>query len=75
MREIAGAAVRDTGVGGPVEEGDRVAVPFAAANRGAVWFERLLELVFDRPRAPVPFGFGIDRCLGPRFAASAVAPA
>jgi cytochrome P450 len=59
-------ATRDTEIAGvPVQEGDRVLISFAAANRDPGTFEDPDEIVLDRtPNKHLGFGIGAHRCVG-----------
>ena len=51
--------------GCPVAPGDRVLLPWGAANRDPAAFEDPDEVLIDRKRNPhLAFGLGIHRCLG-----------
>lgn len=60
----------DTELGGcPVRAGERILVPFAAANRDPAVVERADEIVIDRQvNRHTAFGLGIHRCLGSNLA-------
>jgi len=61
---------RDGELGGcPIRAGERVLVPFGAANRDPDVFERADEFVIDREaNRHAAFGLGIHRCLGSNLA-------
>jgi cytochrome P450 len=67
---MARDAVRDGMIGEcPVDAGDPVLLPFPAANRDPVVFDRADEVLLDRERnRHVAFGVGIHRCLGSNLA-------
>jgi cytochrome P450 len=67
---MARLATHDTTLGDrQVEEGDRVLLPFPAANRDPEVFDRPEEVIIDRQaNRHVAFGAGIHRCLGSNLA-------
>jgi cytochrome P450 len=67
MARIATAPVE---VGGrTIQPGDRVLLPFPAANRDPEHFDRPEEAVLDRAHnRHITFGVGIHRCLGSNLA-------
>ena len=60
----------DTELAGcPVRTGERILVPFGAANRDPAVFERADEFVIDREdNRHAAFGLGVHRCLGSNLA-------
>ena len=67
---MARLATHDTMLGDrAVKAGERVLLPFPAANRDPAMFERPEEVVIDRQvNRHVAFGAGIHRCLGSNLA-------
>ncbi|MDJ0769450.1 MAG: cytochrome P450 [Ilumatobacter sp.] len=67
---MARVATRDTQLGDrEVKEGDRVILPFPAANRDPEMFEDPEEIIIDRQvNRHVAFGAGIHRCAGSNLA-------
>jgi cytochrome P450 len=63
-------AAADTELGGcPVRNGERILVPFGAANRDPAVFDRAGEFVIDRDdNRHAAFGLGVHRCLGSNLA-------
>lgn len=63
---LARVATRDVEVGGQrIQEGERVLLLWASANRDADAFDRADEVVLDRhPNRHMTFGVGLHRCLG-----------
>ncbi|NWG52986.1 MAG: cytochrome P450 [Hydrogenophilaceae bacterium] len=55
--------------GAALQQGDRILLCFAAANRDPEMFEHPLDVQLDRnPNPHVAFGFGTHRCVGSMFA-------
>ena len=67
---MARLATHDTMLGDrEVKAGDRVLLPFPAANRDPAMFDRPEEVIIDREvNRHVAFGAGIHRCLGSNLA-------
>jgi cytochrome P450 len=67
---IGRTATRPASVGGiQLAAGDRVLLPFAAANRDPTVFSRADEVVIDREEnRHLTFGLGIHRCVGSNLA-------
>ena len=67
---MAREVVEDTEIGGcPMRTGDRLLLPFPAANRDPEVFDRPDDVVLDREvNRHLAFGVGIHRCLGPNLA-------
>jgi cytochrome P450 len=67
---MAREATRDIDYKGcPIKTGDRVLMPFPAANRDPAMFERPDEVVLDRQQnRHIAFGTGIHRCAGSNLA-------
>lgn len=67
---MARVATRDTQLGDrEVKEGDRILLPFPAANRDPAMFENPEEIIIDREvNRHIAFGSGIHRCLGSNLA-------
>jgi cytochrome P450 len=63
-------ATRDSQLGGcPVRAGERVLVPFGAANRDPDAFDHADEFIVDRAEnRHATFGLGLHRCLGSNLA-------
>lgn len=63
---MARIVTEDTQFGGcPMKEGDRVLLPFSAANRDPAAFEDADKVIIDRARnRHIAFGVGIHRCAG-----------
>jgi hypothetical protein len=63
---MARIVTEDTQFGGcPMKEGDRVLLPFSAANRDPAAFEDPDKVIIDRARnRHIAFGVGIHRCAG-----------
>ena len=67
---MARVATADTEIAGcPVQEGDKVLLSFAAANRDPEAFDRADEVIIDRAlNRHLAFGVGIHRCAGSNLA-------
>lgn len=67
---MARIATEDVDVGGcPVKQGDRVLLPFPAANRDPAMFDQPDEVILDRAaNRHIAFGSGIHRCAGSNLA-------
>lgn len=67
---IARTATEPVELGGcPMSTGDRVLLPWAAANRDPESFERADEVLIDREEnRHLAFGLGIHRCIGSNLA-------
>ena len=67
---MAREVVEDTEIGGcPMRTGDRLLLPFPAANRDPEVFDRPDDVVLDREvNRHLAFGVGIHRCLGSNLA-------
>ena len=67
---MARIATVDTEIGGrTIHAGDRVLLPFPAANRDPAQFERADEVIIERAHnRHVAFGVGVHRCAGSNLA-------
>lgn len=69
-QSMARTALKDTTVGGcPVARGERVLIPWVAANHDPEMFPDPERVILDRdPRAHLSFGIGTHRCAGAHLA-------
>ncbi|MFI5958662.1 cytochrome P450 [Cryptosporangium sp. NPDC051539] len=69
-QSMARTVMKDTEIGGcPVAHGDRVLIPWVAANHDPEMFPEPDEVVLDRdPRGHLSFGIGTHRCAGAHLA-------
>jgi cytochrome P450 len=70
VTSLARTATQDVTLHGqPIRAGDRVMVPWAAANRDPAVFTRPDDVLIDRsPNSHAAFGLGIHRCIGSHMA-------
>ena len=69
-QSMARTVMKDTQVGGcPVAHGERVLIPWVAANHDPEMFPEPERVILDRdPRAHLSFGIGVHRCAGAHLA-------
>ncbi|WP_170323544.1 cytochrome P450 [Cryptosporangium phraense] len=69
-QSMARTVMSDTEIGGcPVAHGERVLIPWVAANHDPEMFPEPEKLILDRdPRAHLSFGIGTHRCAGAHLA-------
>jgi cytochrome P450/ferredoxin-NADP reductase len=69
-QSMARTALHDTSIGGcPVAHGDRVLIPWVAANYDPEVFPNPHEVILDRdPKRHLSFGIGTHRCAGAHLA-------